>query len=116
MDIHGYHYKIKNCLMNFFKLFKRKPIPVPNSKDFKFTYENEDDPSKIDENEPSEYKGLRIGDKIEIPNDRCEDLYSNIVEITGFNPPWEIVHYTAPTIFGGKVHSGEFYKRVTKVQ
>lgn len=64
--------------------------------------------------EPTEYKGLSIGDMIYIPAERCEELFSPLAEVTGFNPSHDIVHYQAPTIYGGLVHTGEKFDNVSK--
>jgi hypothetical protein len=72
------------------------------------------------EDEPRNYKGLQIGDTITINQKQFDEYYSefvtkNLVEVTGFNPPHDIVHWRGPSLYGGVVHTGCKYNDVTKL-
>ena len=61
---------------------------------------------------PNQYKGIRIGDVIKIPESQCEKLDRRMVMVTGFNRDYDIIHWRSPSIFGGLAHSGTFYNEI----
>lgn len=65
---------------------------------------------------PYTYKDLKIGDPLMLPDDdyRLQDMFENKVVVTGFNPPYDIVHWTAPTIYGGMSITGSKYKELRR--
>lgn len=65
------------------------------------------------------YKELKVGDNIALSEEQFTGWYHqflecNIVEVTGFNPPFDIVHWKAPTIYGGTMHTGSKYDDIKK--
>lgn len=61
--------------------------------------------------------GFTIGEYMVIPFDELHQEYyhSDLVEVTGFNPEHDIIHWSAPSRFGGIGHSGTDYRDCKKL-
>jgi hypothetical protein len=61
------------------------------------------------EYEPSLYKGIKIGDRLIVPQEQMQNISSLFVIVTGFNREHDIVHWRGHSVLGGQAHSGSYY-------
>jgi hypothetical protein len=63
----------------------------------------------------NEYKGLKIGDRIDVPYTEFDLFFHDDIVITSFSSEHDIVHWSAIGYFGGRCHSGTKFENVIKL-
>lgn len=64
---------------------------------------------------PQTYKGLSIGNIIQIPVDQAEELNYNLVIITGFSVRYQVIYWRGRCKNGGLLLSGSLIKDVLEL-